>query len=87
MSFTEPSARIRAGQEDSMGNSSQGIVMDKKGQEQPADKERAQTVHKTDPKDKGSVSREATRDPKLTDANRTPGSGTVPDDKGNGTTG
>jgi hypothetical protein len=85
MSFTEPSARIRAGQEDSMGNSSQGIVKDKKGQEQPADKERAQTVHKTDPD--RSVSREATRDPKLTDANKTPGSGTVPDDKGNGTAG
>jgi hypothetical protein len=67
-----------------MSNSSQGIVKDKKGQEQPADKERAQTVHKTDPK--RSVSREATRDAKLTDGNKTPGAGTVPDDKGNGTT-
>lgn len=70
-----------------MGNSSQGIVKDEKGQEQPADKARAQTVHKTDPKDKDSVSREATRDPKLTDANKTPGSGAMPDDKGNGTAG
>lgn len=69
-----------------MGNSSQGIVKDEKGQEQPADKARAQTVHKTD-KDKGSVSREATRDPKLTDANKTPGSGAMPDDKGNGNAG
>lgn len=68
-----------------MGNSSQGIVKDQKGQEQPADKARAQTVHKTDPKK--SVSREATRDPKLTDADKTPGAGTVPDGKGDGTTG
>ena len=28
-------------------NKSQGIVRDQKGQEQPADKERAQRVHKT----------------------------------------
>ena len=70
-----------------MGHSGQGIVKDQKGQEQPADKERAQTVHKTDRKDKNSVSREATRDPKLTDASKTPGSGAVPDDTGNGNTG
>src|SRR5262249_17522040 len=50
-----------------------GIVKDEKGQEQPADKDRAQTVHKADP-DK-SVSREATRDPKLDDAEKTPRSG------------
>lgn len=68
-----------------MGHSSQRIVKDKKGQEQPADKQRAQTAHKTGAG--GSVSREATRDPKLSDANKTPGSGAVPDDKGNGTTG
>jgi len=68
-----------------MGHSSQGIVKDKKGQEQPADKQRAQTVHKTG--SKTSVSKEATRDPKLSDANKTPGSGTVPDDKGDGTAG
>ncbi len=48
-----------------MTHSNQGIVKDKKGQEQPADKQRAQTVHKSDPKH--SASREATRDPKLSD--------------------
>lgn len=68
-----------------MGNSGQGIVRDERGQEQPADKQRAQTAAKTDPK--GSVSREATRDPKLTDAEKTPGSGAVPDDKGDGAAG
>ena len=68
-----------------MGHSSPGIVKDKKGQEQPADKQRAQTAHKTG--SKASVSKEATRDPKLSDANKTPGSGTVPDDKGDGTAG
>lgn len=51
----------------------------------PADKKRAQTVHKTDPKH--SVSKEATRDPKLTDANKTPGSGMTPDDSGDAPTG
>ncbi|MBN8988547.1 MAG: hypothetical protein J0H42_09880 [Rhizobiales bacterium] len=29
--------------------SSQGIVLDEKAQEQPKDKERAQTVHKSEP--------------------------------------
>jgi hypothetical protein len=72
-------------QEQKMGKSSQGIVKDRKGPEQPADKARAQTVHKTG--SKGSVSREATRDAKLTDGSKTPGAGTVPDDKGDGTTG
>jgi hypothetical protein len=67
-----------------MAHSSQGIVKDKKGEEQPADKQRAQTAHKTGA---GSVSKEATRDPKLSDSNKTPGSGAVPDDKGDGTTG
>jgi hypothetical protein len=61
-------------------NSSQGIVKDRRGQEQPADKDRAQTVHKSEPKK--SVSREATRDPKLNDAEKTPGSGMTPDDRG-----
>jgi hypothetical protein len=68
-----------------MAHSSQGIVRDKKGEEQPADKKRAQTVHKTDPKN--SVSKEATRDPKLTDANNTPGSGMTPDDSADAPTG
>lgn len=53
-----------------MGHSDQGIVRDQRGEEQPRDKERAQTVQKSHPK--GSASREATRDPKLNDAGKTP---------------
>ena len=68
-----------------MGYSDQGIVKDKKAEDQPKDKERAQTVHRADP-DK-SVSREATRDPKLNDAEKTPGSGMTPDDGGGAPTG
>ncbi|MFL6792394.1 MAG: hypothetical protein ACJ8EE_14635 [Bradyrhizobium sp.] len=68
-----------------MTHSSQGIVRDKKGEEQPADKKRAQTAHKTE--SKHSVSKEATRDPKLSDANKTPGSGMAPDDSGDAPTG
>ncbi|WP_025034605.1 hypothetical protein [Bradyrhizobium sp. DOA9] len=60
-----------------MAHSDQGIVKDKRGEVQPRDKERAQAVHKTDPK--GSPSREATRDPKLNDNSKTPGSGAMPD--------
>ncbi|MBR1166314.1 MULTISPECIES: hypothetical protein [Bradyrhizobium] len=60
-----------------MAHSDQGIVKDKRGEVQPRDKERAQSVHKTDPK--GSPSREATRDPKLNDNSKTPGSGAMPD--------
>ena len=56
-----------------MKHSNQGIVRDQKGEDQPRDKTRAQTVHKADPGN--SVSREATRDPKLNDAEKTPGSG------------
>lgn len=63
-----------------MSRSDHGIVRNERGEEQPADKDRAQTAHKSDPEN--SVSREATRDPKLTDAEKTPGSGMVPDDKG-----
>ena len=55
-----------------------------KGQE-PADKQRAQTAQKTD--SRNSVSREAPRDPKLTDAGKTPGSGMAPDDDGGAPTG
>jgi hypothetical protein len=55
-----------------MSQSNHGIVRDKRGEEQPADKQRAQTVHKVAPK--GSPSKEATRDPKLNDASKTPGS-------------
>ena len=64
---------------------SQGIVRDEKGQEQPADKDRAQTAHKADPRK--SVSREATRDPKLNDAEKTPGSGMAPNESGDAPTG
>lgn len=39
----------------------QGIVRDQKGEEQPQDKERAQTAHKSH--SEHAVSREATREP------------------------
>ena len=71
--------------EPAMAHSSQGIVRDKKGEEQPADKQRAQTAQQTD--SGHSVSKEATRDPKLTDASKTPGSGMVPDNDGDAPTG
>ncbi|MGY8707846.1 hypothetical protein RAD16_19065 [Bradyrhizobium sp. 18BD] len=68
-----------------MAHSDHGIVKDKRAEDQPRDKQRAQTVHKTDPQTtdpKGSPSREATRDPKLNDNSKTPGSGMTPDDSG-----
>jgi len=68
-----------------MKKSGQGIVRTGRGEEQPADKDRAQTAHRTDP-DK-SVSREATRDPELSDHQKTPGSGAMPDQNGDGSTG
>jgi hypothetical protein len=68
-----------------MGHSDHGIVKDDKAQEQPTDKRRAQTVQKSDPQK--SASSEATRDPKLNDAEKTPGSGMVPDDNGGAPTG
>ena len=68
-----------------MAEHHQGIVRDDKGQEQPVDKERAQTAHET--ASEGSVSREGTRDPRLNDGSKTTGAGSVPDDKGDGTTG
>ena len=69
-----------------MNRSDQGIVRNQRGEEQPADKNRAQTAHRADPKRK-SVSREATRDPKLNDAEKTPGSGMTPNDRGDAPTG
>lgn len=66
--------------EDIMAHSDQGIVKDKRAEDQPRDKQRAQTVHKTG--QKSSPSREATRDPKLSDDSKTPGSGMAPDDSG-----
>jgi len=68
-----------------MRHSDHGIVKDEQGQEQPVDKRRAQAVHKSDPKN--SASHEATRDPKLNDAEKTPGSGMTPDDQGGAPTG
>jgi hypothetical protein len=54
-----------------MGHSNQGI--DKpKGEEQPTDKQRAQTAHETSPEK--SVSREETRDQKLNNRSKTSGS-------------
>jgi hypothetical protein len=67
-----------------MAHSNHGIARDQQGQEQPTDKERAQNVAKSDPK---SVSREATRDPKLNAPDKTPGSGMAPDDQGGAPTG
>ena len=54
-----------------MAHSDQGIVKNKKAEEQPKEKQRAQAVHATDP-DK-SVSREATRDDKAGDSNKPKG--------------
>jgi len=51
-----------------MKRPTQGIVRDRRAEEQPADKERAQTVHQSE--SENAVSREATRDPKSTDAER-----------------
>jgi hypothetical protein len=51
-----------------MKHPSQGIVRDRRGEEQPADKNRAQTVHRPD--SDNAVSSEATRDPKMTDAEK-----------------
>ncbi|MCA6123250.1 hypothetical protein J6500_15295 [Bradyrhizobium sp. WSM 1704] len=68
-----------------MKHSNQGIVRDEKGQEQPVDKKRAQTAQKTGPGT--SPSREATRDPKLSDGDKTPGSGMAPDDEAEAPTG
>ncbi|QQO13319.1 hypothetical protein JJB99_28525 [Bradyrhizobium diazoefficiens] len=63
-----------------MAHSDHGIVKDKRAEEQPRDKQRAQTAQKTNPKT--SPSREATRDPELNDNSKTPGSGMTPDDSG-----
>ncbi|MCC8977661.1 MULTISPECIES: hypothetical protein [Bradyrhizobium] len=68
-----------------MAHSNHGIVKDDKGQEQPVDKQRAQTAHKTDTRKPRA--REATRDPKLSDPSKTPGSGMTSDDDGEPPTG
>jgi hypothetical protein len=68
-----------------MAHSDHGIRKDEQAQDQPTDKRRAQTGHTSHP-DK-SASHEATRDPKLNDAEKTPGSGMTPDDRGGAPTG
>ncbi|TPQ38177.1 hypothetical protein C2U70_09450 [Bradyrhizobium guangdongense] len=68
-----------------MAHSDHGIVRDKRAEDQPRDKQRAQTAHKAEKK--GSPSREATRDPELNDNSKTPGSGMTPDDSGSAPTG
>ncbi|WP_245350259.1 hypothetical protein [Bradyrhizobium sp. UFLA03-84] len=73
----EPRERTKG---NAMAHSNHGIVKDDKGQEQPADKARAQNAHKTDQRKPGKP--EATRDPKLNDADKTPGSGMMSDDRG-----
>ena len=50
-----------------MTHSNHGIVRHR-AEDQPADKERVRTVHKADPEK--SVSREATRDPRLDNAGK-----------------
>jgi hypothetical protein len=50
------------------GKTGQGIVRDEKGEEQPTDKERAQSAHKT--KSEYAVSREATGKPGQQDGNK-----------------
>ncbi len=69
----------------SPNHSGHGIARDRQAQDQPADKKRAQTAHRSDPKK--SASHEATRDPKLSDAEKTPGSGMTPDDSGDAPSG
>jgi hypothetical protein len=56
-----------------MAHSDQGIVR-RRAEEQPKDKERAQTAHHTNSAQ--SVSREATRNPELDDKGTTAGAGT-----------
>jgi len=65
-----------------MPHSDHGIIKDEKAQEQPTDKRRAQTAHQSSAGP--SASREATRDPRLndadkTDADKTSGSGRTMD--------
>ncbi len=66
-------------------HSGHGIAKDRQAQEQPVDKTRAQTAHQSDPKK--SATHEATRDPKLNDAEKTPGSGMTPNDNGDAPSG
>jgi hypothetical protein len=60
-----------------MKHSDHGILGDEQAQEQPANEKRAQSAHRTDAK--RSATREATRDPKLTDGEKARGAENVRD--------
>jgi hypothetical protein len=77
--------RSLIGRSDMAKYSSHGIIKDGQAQEQPADKERARVAQRSDPKK--SPTHEATRDPRLNDAEKTPGSGMTPDGSGDAPTG
>ena len=62
-----------------MKHSDHGIVRNERAEDQPADRERARTAHRSDADN--SASREATRDPKLTDAEKTGPDGGSPSDE------
>jgi hypothetical protein len=69
--FHDPGGLRRRGHaEPERSHSNQGIEKPK-GEEQPIDRERAQTVHQTS--SKKSTSHEATRDQKLSNSNKTSG--------------
>lgn len=68
-----------------MTRSNHGITRDEQGPQQPADKSGAQSARRSVPK--APASREATREPRLNDPEKTPGSGMAPDDEGNAPTG
>ena len=57
--------------------SGHGVVRDQRGQDQPKDKKRAQQVKPAGPHAK----------PHLTDKNKTPGTGTLPEENDDSTTG
>ena len=66
-------------------HSDRGVTSDEQGQEQPVDTAPAPSPPRSHP-DK-SARREATRDPRLNDPEKTPGSGMTPDDGGDAPTG
>ncbi|WJR82082.1 hypothetical protein [Bradyrhizobium sp. NP1] len=77
LSWLEPrrSLSVDRARERAMKHSDHGILKNTNGEDQPADKARAQTAHHTGP-DK-SVSHEATGNPHLDDAGRTPTPGSA----------
>ncbi len=68
-----------------MRHSEHGMLKDAKSRKQPSQRAPARTTAKTHPD--SSARREATRDPTLNDPDKTPGSGMVPDDRGDAPTG